>query len=111
MILMVYLGKTEANRDLLRETGMLSLLLQQLASPNKVILHNAMAALVNASIGNTANQNVVREAGALQSIVDLMRDEHPKTRQVHTFFLFFKTNLTNPHRKECLLAAQKVGDE
>ncbi len=41
-----------------------------------------MAALVNVTIGNSANQNLVRDAGALATIVGLMQSDHPKTSQV-----------------------------
>jgi hypothetical protein len=77
----VYLSKSEANRDQIREQGCLDLLLNELKSTRAIIVHNTMAALVNVTIANAANQNFVREEGAMQLVVQMMSDpKDPKTR-------------------------------
>ena len=77
----MYLAKSEPNRDQIREQGCLDLLLNELKNTRAIILHNTMAALVNVTIANAANQNFVREEGALQLIVQMMSDpQDPKTR-------------------------------
>jgi hypothetical protein len=75
IVLMVYLAKSEENRSPLRESGCLEVLCSKLDSPRSVILHNCMAALVNAVIGNTKNQNAIRDNGSIKKIVTLMMDE------------------------------------
>lgn len=45
-----------------------------------MVLHNAMAALVNACIANSANANYMREEGKLKIIVELMDSKDAKTR-------------------------------
>ncbi len=74
------MAKAEANRDAIREDGCLDLLLAQLSSTHSVVLHNAMAALVNASINNADNANHIREEGKLEIIVELMTSSDSKTR-------------------------------
>ncbi len=77
----MYLSKSEPNREQIREQGCLDLLLNELKSTRAIILHNTMAALVNVTIANAANQNFVREEGAMQLIVQMMSDpKDPKTR-------------------------------
>jgi hypothetical protein len=113
IVLMVYLAKSEENRSPLRESGCLEVLCSKLDSPRSVILHNCMAALVNAVIGNSKNQNAIRENGSIKKIVALMMDEKsPKVTirlKSHCFFLNFgKISIDS---SACMLAVEEIGDK
>ena len=96
IILMVYLCKAEENRGMFRESGCLGAMCDMLDNSHSTILHNAMAVLVNATIGNTKNQNAIRENGAMKKVVGLMMDKKPKTRQNACWLL--KKLVTNNHK-------------
>lgn len=93
VVLLVYLAKTESNRDALRDEGCLDLLAAELSSPVPVVLHNTMAALVNATINNADNQNALREDGSLATVVELMTSPASKTR--HNACWLLKKMATN----------------
>ncbi len=100
--LLVYLSKSELNRDQIREQGCMDLLLKELRCTKAVILHNTMAALVNVTIGNAANQNFVREEGALQLVVQMMSDSVDAKTRHNACWLLKKLASNNQKNRDAM---------
>lgn len=101
VVLLVYLCKDEDLRDTIREVGLLDLLLRDVASESQTVKDNATAALVNAMINNTANQNFVREQGHLKTVVEQMESPVARTRQ-NTCWLLKKLAAQNNKNKDAM---------